>query len=114
MATAYQPDLGLRAKELAQLLTQVRLAALMDVSRSTVTRWVKGEDVPTGANAAAILDLDFVCARYTLAFPASTFEAWFDSPNAFLNGASPRDVLQLEGPGRVVDALSSEIAGSYA
>lgn len=112
-ASGYQPDLGARARALAEVLTQSGLAAIVDVSRSAVSRWVSGDDTPRGTNAAAVLDLDFVIARYALAYPVGTFRDWFAAPNAFLNGATPRDVLRLEGPGRVIDALGSEIAGSY-
>ena len=110
----YQPDFSQRAKTLADVLTQSGLAAIVDVSRSAVSRWVTGEDTPRGANAAAGLDLDFIIARYALVYPATTFLGWFAAPNAFLNGATPKDVLHLEGPSRVIDALSSEISGSYA
>jgi transcriptional regulator with XRE-family HTH domain len=112
--TTYQPDFSNRTKALAEVLTQSGLAAIVDVSRSSVSRWVKGEDVPKGPNAAAVLDLDFLIARYALVYPVSTFRDWFGAPNAFLNGAAPKDVLSLEGPGRVVDALGSEASGSYA
>lgn len=110
----YQTDFSRRAKLLADVLTQSGLASMVDVSRSSVSRWVKGEDTPKGVNASAVLDLDFIIARYALAYPVTTFRDWFTAPNAFLNGASPKDVLHLEGPSRVIDALSSEIAGSYA
>ena len=110
----YQPDLSRRARALAEVLTQSGLASIVDVSRSAVSRWVKGEDVPRGVNAAAVVDLDFLIARYALIYPAATFADWFTATNAFLNGASPKDVLHLEGPSRVIDALSSETAGSFA
>ena len=112
--TAYEPDFERRARTLADVLTQSGLASIVEVSRSSVSRWVNGEDTPKGANAAAVLDLDFLVARYALAYPVGTFRDWFTAPNAFLNGASPNDVLHLEGPSRVVDALGSESAGSYA
>lgn len=111
---SYEPDIARRARALADVLTQSGLASIVDVSRSAVSRWISGDDTPRGANAAAVLDLDFVVARYALAYPPATFRAWFGAPNAFLNGATPADVLHLEGPSRVIDALSSEIAGSYA
>lgn len=108
------PDFSVRAKALADVLTQSGLATIVDVSRSAVSRWVSGEDSPKGANAAAVLDLDFIIARYALLYPTATFRGWFGAPNAFLNGSSPHDVLQMEGPSRVVDALGSEQAGSFA
>jgi hypothetical protein len=113
-STNYGLELDRRARALAEVLTQSGLAAIVDVSRSSVSRWVSGADLPRGANAAALLDLDFIIGRYALVYPVGTFRRWFDSPNAFLNGASPQDVLQMEGPSRVIDALGAETAGSYA
>jgi hypothetical protein len=110
----YDLELDRRAKALAEVLTQSGLAAIVEVSRSSVSRWVSGADIPRGANAATVLDLDFIIGRYALVYPVGTFRRWFESPNAFLNGAAPRDVLHLEGPSRVIDALGAETAGSYA
>lgn len=113
-ATGYEPDFSVRTQALADVLTQAGLAAILEVSRSSVSRWVKGEDSPSGRNAAAVLDLDFLIARYALVYPVTTFANWFAAPNAFLNGATPRSVLHLEGPGRVIDAVTTSAAGSYA
>lgn len=113
IATSYEPDFRQRTRSLSEVLTQAGLAAIVEVSRSSVSRWVKGDDTPKGANASAVLDLDFILARYALVYPVGTFRDWFEASNPFLNGARPADVLRMEGPGRVVDALGSEAAGSF-
>lgn len=110
----YLLGFSVRAKALADVLTQAGLASIVEVSRSSVSRWVSGEDTSKGTNAAAVLDLDFIIARYALVYPTATFRDWFTAPNTFLNGSSPQDLLAMEGPSRVVDALSSEQAGSSA
>ena len=112
--TTTAPDLSARVQYLAGVLSQAGVASTLSVSRSSVSRWAKGDDVPRGANATAVVDLDFLVSRYALTYPATTFPGWFQAPNPFLNGASPADVLGLEGPGRVIDALTSEASGSYA
>lgn len=40
--------------------------------------------------------------------------AWLRSPNTYLEGARPMDVLSLQGPNQVVDALKEASAGRYA
>lgn len=113
-ALQYDPDFGRRTTSLAFVFTQAGFARLLDVNASSVSRWCKGTDRPTGVNATAVVDLDYVVSRYSLEYPIATFQDWFSTPNAFLDGAAPKHVLLLEGPSRVVDALSSETAGSYA
>lgn len=39
---------------------------------------------------------------------------WLHSPNSFLAGARPIDVLRLRGPEELIGALNAEYAGSYA
>ena len=40
--------------------------------------------------------------------------AWLRSPNTYLQGARPMDVLSLHGPQQVLDALKEAQAGRYA
>ena len=112
--TEYRPDFTSRVRHITQIMTQAHLAALVGVSRSSVSRWIDGSDVPSDTNAAMVLDIDYILGQYAQAYPAVRLHDWFVSSNAFLNGALPRDVLVLEGPTRVIDALHAEAAGSFA
>lgn len=116
MATVveYRHDFTARVRHLTQVMTQSQLADFVGVSRSSVSRWADGSDTPSDTNAELILDVDYILGRYAQHHPAEQFHNWFGAANAFLNGAQPKDVLLLEGPTRVINALHAEIAGSFA
>ena len=115
MATIpYRTDFAARVKHVTQVMNQSALAELCNVSRSSVSRWASGRDIPSDESAPLLLDVDYILGQFALHFPADRFDNWFSSSNAFLNGARPRDVLSLEGPTRVIEAFESEAAGSYA
>jgi uncharacterized protein (DUF2384 family) len=39
---------------------------------------------------------------------------WLTSPNSYLDGARPLDVLMAEGPSDVIKAIDATIGGAYA
>lgn len=108
------PDVRSRASTIASVLSQSALAELLGVNRSSVSRWVRGQDSPASEHATALIDLDYVLAIYGQLRDVETFRTWLTSPNAFLNGATPHHVLELEGPTRVIGAVRAEAAGSFA
>lgn len=116
MATAvdYRPDFASRVGHITQVMTQTDLAGIVGVSRSSVSRWRDGSDTPSESHAALVLDLDYILGQYAQHHPAARFHDWFTSANAFLNSARPHDVLLVEGPTRVIQALHAEVAGSFA
>jgi transcriptional regulator with XRE-family HTH domain len=114
VAREFTPDFQFRASQIVQVVSQTELADLIGVHRSSVSRWVRGEDVPDPDRAASLLGLDYVVNVYAQHRLPSTFITWLQSPNAFLNGAAPAAVLEMEGPGRVVAAVQAEAAGSFA
>lgn len=116
MATAidYRPDFAARVTHITQVMTQTDLAELVGVSRSSVSRWRDGSDTPSEPHGALLLDLDYILGQYAQHYPAVRFREWFTSANAFLNGTRPHDVLLVEGPTRVIEALHAEVAGSFA
>jgi len=59
-------------------------------------------------------DLSRVRARLEEVFTATVAEVWLHSPNAFLGGARPLDVLLIEGLTPVLAAIDATAAGSYA
>ena len=116
MATAvdYRPDFASRVTHITQVMSQSAFADLVGVSRSSVSRWRDGADTPSEGHAALVLDVDYILGQYAQHYPAARFREWFTSANAFLNGARPHDVLLVEGPTRVIQALHAEAAGSFA
>jgi len=59
-------------------------------------------------------NLAVVRARAEEVWPASVVDDWFTSPNLFLSGARPIDVLKLDGPDVLLGVLDAEEGGVYA
>jgi len=96
-----------------------RLGGVMSVAdaiqadKSRVSRWAKGA-APDERNSAAINDLEYIYQRLASFLGNESADKWLDSPNAFLKGRRPIDVLQ---EGKMVDVLAAanqEEAGSFA
>ena len=89
-------------------------ARLIGVATSQPSRWVRGQEAPSARSRKHVLDLDYVLSRLEELYEPSVAARWLESPNSFLDGASPMDVLLLEGPAPVIEAVDATIAGSYA
>jgi len=79
----------------------------------------------TPASAASLLPDLVLSAEQQLAvrdllnsagelWEAETSRTWLVSPNGYLNGARPVDVLLARGPDEVRDALEAALSGAYA
>lgn len=90
------------------------VASILRVARSQPGRWVRGVEAPSAKSAKHLLDLDYVLSRLEGVYDSETAETWLTSPNSFLNGARPLDVLLTDGPSKVIEAIDATIAGSYA
>ncbi|MGC4935093.1 antitoxin Xre/MbcA/ParS toxin-binding domain-containing protein [Gordonia sp. DT30] len=108
------PVAAFRVQALSSAFSGARLAALIGVSPSQPSRWASGKERPGPAAAAALIDLDHVYARARLVWGPEAAAIWIESPNAFLDGARPVDVLQQDGVARVLDALDAETWGGAA
>ena len=91
-----------------------RLAALLGVSASQTSRWSKGQERPGVTVAPLLIDLEHVLARVRLVWADPAAGVWMTSANAYLEGARPIDVLQLSGPGPVLQALDAQAWGGAA
>ena len=89
-------------------------ARLIGVAKSQPSRWVTGQEAPSPRSRKRILDLDYVLSRLEDLYEPEVAARWLDSPNSFLDGARPVDVLLREGPAPVIEAVDATIAGSYA
>lgn len=91
-----------------------KLALTLDVAKSQPSRWRTGEEVPSPEVAARMLDLEHVMALAMQAWEPEVANDWLRTPNGFLRGALPLDVLRARGSAEVIDALKATISGSYA
>jgi hypothetical protein len=104
-----------RAESVIDAVGGVRaLAELMDVSPSQPTRWRRGQEQPSPKNSRELVDLDYVFARAALIWEPRVIADWLTGSNAFLDGASPIDVLRTRGPVDVIAALDAEASGTFA
>ncbi|WP_084727839.1 MbcA/ParS/Xre antitoxin family protein [Rhodococcoides yunnanense] len=103
-----------RVTYLLTVFTSKRLAGWLGVSPSQTSRWSQGYERPGPAVAPALIDLEHVYARARLVWGEEAAGIWLDSPNSFLDGARPLDVLYIDGPGRVLESLDAEIWGGAA
>jgi hypothetical protein len=90
------------------------LADMLGVSRSQTTRWASGEERPGAESAPLLIDLEHVLARVRLVWAEPAATTWMISANAHLSGARPVDVLRLQGPGPVLEALDAGAWGGAA
>jgi hypothetical protein len=91
-----------------------KLARMLGVSPSQPSRWASGKERPGGQTAPLLIDLEHVLARVRLVWDGPSAVVWLESPNAYLAGARPIDVLRRQGPGRVLEALDATTWGGAA
>lgn len=96
------------------LSTQTRVADLLEVSRSQLDKWSKGEEAPSPELARELIDLDYVVARLVSWLGSEMTIFWLNGRNAFLEGARPIDVLRARGSSEVVNAIDTEMSGAFA
>jgi len=103
-----------RVEYLLTVFKRAELARWIGVSPSQTSRWASGKERPGPAAAAALIDLEHVFSRARLVWGGDAARIWLESPNAFLSGARPSDVLLTEGPARILEALDAEMWGGAA
>ncbi len=93
--------------------SQARVARILGVSPSRVSRWLRDEE-PDADNRRKLLAVEFLLARLLDVYSRETAMKWLEGFNAHLGDRRPIDLL---AQGRVTDvlvALDAEEAGSYA
>ena len=91
-----------------------QLAEFLEVHRSQPTRWLKRESMPSSSARRVVDDLALVATKYVSAWPAETIRDWLNGDNAFLGGATPKDMLRSGRVSEVLAALEGELADVYA
>lgn len=93
---------------------QSSIAHLLGVDRSSVNRWLQGDDVPDPENDTKIAALRYVMARLSEIYLPEVASNWLLGINAFLMDRRPIDMLRDGRVAEVVAAIEQTKAGSYA
>jgi len=94
--------------------SQARVARLLGVSPSRVSRWLRTDEQPDTGNIRKLQNAEFVLARLYTVYRQETALKWLEGVNAHLRHRRPVDVL---GDGRVAEvlaAIEAEETGAYA
>jgi transcriptional regulator with XRE-family HTH domain len=90
------------------------LAELVGVTPAQVTRWRQGKQAPSAQAARSVMDFAYIVARAKASMHEKVVPIWFDSPNQFLRGATPRECVRAGHVAEVIAALEAEDEGAYA
>lgn len=90
------------------------IAALLDASPSTVSRWESGAVSPDRKRLEPILQLRYVAERLAAFFPPEQARIWLYSPNSQLEGLeSPASLIERGRLIEVLDLVNSIETGAY-
>lgn len=107
--------LALKVRSASRALgSQANLAAWVGVGRSQPTRWADGSTQPTADTARAVTDLEFIVSRARMVWDESVIPEWLHGHNAFLDGATPLEMIRRGRTSEVLDAISGDESGVYA
>ncbi len=93
--------------------SQARVARVLGVSPSRVSRWLRTED-PDAANRRKLEGLEFVLGRLLDVYERETAIKWLQGFNAHLRDRRPIDLLAAGRITEVLAALEAEETGAYA
>jgi len=92
---------------------QAKLARLIGVSPSRVSRWLDQEQ-PDAVNQRKVEGVEFVLSRLLGVWERDTALKWLQGFNAHLGNRRPIDLLAAGRVGEVIEAIESEETGAYA
>jgi uncharacterized protein (DUF2384 family) len=93
--------------------SQARLAELLGVNPSQVTRWRRGQGVDE-INAQRVDLLELVMSSLRRLYPEDTAQQWLLGINPHLGGRRPIDLVRAGRARELLDAIAQERAGSFA
>jgi len=110
MPVATRQRLAAMTKDLG---SQARVARLLGVSPSRVSRWLKTEE-PDQANRRKLEGVEFVLGRLLDLYQRDVAVDWLQGENAHLGNRRPIDLLATGRIAEVLEAVQADEAGSYA
>jgi transcriptional regulator with XRE-family HTH domain len=84
--------------------SQARVARLLGVSPSRVSRWLRTDEQPDAENRRKLEGVEFVLGRLLEVFERDTALAWLQGFNAHVGNRRPIDLL---GAGRIAEVLAA-------
>ncbi len=93
---------------------QVAVAQLLDVDKSSITRWLKREDKPDPENEERIAALRYVMVRLLKVFEPEAAMDWLLGVNAHLADQRPMDLIKAGRVTEVLSAIEQADTGAYA
>lgn len=93
--------------------TKTSFADFLGVAKTQPGRWLAGKETPRPQTARLVKDVDYLWDRLRTDLSEEAARIWLNSPNPFLNGATPFTWLKQHGPGQVIAAFDAAEAGSY-
>lgn len=92
---------------------QAKLARILGVERSTVSRWVRG-GIPDPTHAARVDALEFILAEAERIFGKPGARKWLQGLDPHLGDRRPVDLLRRGLVHEIVRALAEHRSGAYA
>ncbi len=93
--------------------SDAELARVLEVHRSQISRWRRGEPAEP-ANEERLRDLDVVVSLLSGFLDEIAIPEWLHGFNAHLGDRRPIDVLRMGRLSEVVAAIEAERSGAYA
>ena len=90
-----------------------KLADLLGVNRSQITRWLRGEGIDP-LNAEKIDLLELVWSNLLRLYEPKVAKAWLTGLNPLLRDRRPIDLIRMGKTEELLSAIRQERAGSYA
>ena len=93
--------------------TQARVARLLGVNPSRITRWLRDEE-PDVVNRRKLEGAEFILTRLLDLYDRDTALKWLEGLNAHLADRRPADLLAQGRVAEVLQALEAAETGAYA
>lgn len=91
---------------------QAQVASLLDVNRSSVTRWIERE--PNAAQLVRISGLTFIVRRLLEIYTTDVAIAWLNGINSHLGNQKPVDLIRNGRYAEVLAAIEQDDTLAYA
>ena len=89
--------------------SRAAVADFLGTRSAVVATWLEGHAAPNGRDARRMAALLLVLERVQLLPEERRHRGWLRLPHAALDGATPEDVLLVDGPDRILAIIDDEL-----